>query len=346
MNIVNIEFPLKNSIRLSEPEAVTAMLAGLNRLKKVGAIKGEIDDILVSYQFTDKLGYCVASVDDGCIVDASKLNTIGASLSFPIDPNLMKPVQQYSDPEDRQFSTATIQERLRLSAMNPRMKFKLTLQDYKRYWQSNRTKIEDKPVNAKNLKNMFLIDLTGIFSQILPYIQEGKQLDSLIGVNLATEGLNTVSKELSMAYKKALQQSSTGQISKTVFTQLQNTYSKFINMLVPQVFPGIEDVLKNLPKEGKTRSFSDDDESIVTLICNDSDQIIKVLQRIKSRLDKDKSTMVTIKSTNEADDNGEVIYIDSTTQIYSVDEKGTKSTTLTTPGSTVESKVTTRKIFR
>lgn len=313
MKTIRIEFPLKNSIRLSEVEAVQAMMTGLKKLVEFGAIRGKIDDILHSYEFTDKLGYAIAIVDRDCVVDASKLNSIGASFVYHVDPANVKTTEEEMD---KTFSATTIQERLRVNGLNPKIRFRLIIQDYKKYWKSQQTKIKSNPIIARRLKNMFLVDLTGIFSEILPYIQEGKQLNALIGVNQVTDGLTTASKNLSNAYRKALQQSKTGQLSKSIFQGLQVQYSEFLNLLIPQVFPGIEDILKSADTESN-KSFSEHQEGIMTVIANDVDQLAALVTEIDKHLAEGDVEVIV----NPTKGGKSFKYLNSDFKIHSIDHK-------------------------
>jgi hypothetical protein len=316
MKVVNIEFPLKSSMKLTEPEAVKVMMAGLQKLIEFGAIRGNIDDILRSYEFTDKLGYAIAVVDKDCIIDASKLNSIGASYVYHVDPINPKTEED----EIRQFSVATIQERLRISSMDPKIRFRLTIQDYKKYWKGSLNKIKAKPEMAKRLRNMFLVDLMGIFSEILPYIQEGKQLAALIGVNAITDGLTTSSRELSNAYRKALNQSKTGQISKGVYTGLQAKYSEFVNLLIPQIFPGIDDILKST-SESENKSFSGENNGgILTIVADDVEKLRAIISEIEVRTKNNHIAIVNIKDSEETTD-GITYHIEPSVGIHNIDKK-------------------------
>lgn len=249
MEVVRIEFPIKTTTAYSEEVAVSAMVEGLKKLIEFGALKGNIDSFVQNYEVSNPGGFAVAIIDKTALVDASKLSSVGASLSFPVD----LPTEEIKL-EDRKFSAATIQERLRLNGLDPKIKFRATLLDYKKYYKANESKLTKNPVILNRLKNMFLVDMMGIFNDVLPYIKEGKQLSTLTGLSTLTDGLNNISKDLSLAYRKALQQAKGGQISRSVFQSLQVKYAQFMNTLIPQVFPGIDKV--DLTEAQKTHSES------------------------------------------------------------------------------------------
>lgn len=272
MELINIEFPIKNNPTFTEEQAVSGMINGLNKLIEFGALKGKVDDFVQNYKIANPGGFAIAVIDKSALVDASKLNSIGAGLSFPVDlPN------EEVDLKDRQFSAATIQERLRINGLNPRMKFRVTILDYKKYYKANQSKLQKNPEMMKRLKDLFLVDMMGIFNDVLPYIQEGKQLSTLTGLTTITDGLNTISKDLSLAYRKALKQSKTGQISKSVFQTLQMKYAQFMNQLIPQVFPGIEDI--KLTEATKTHSSKT--VGVVTVETTNPDAVKSLLEYIQ-----------------------------------------------------------------
>jgi hypothetical protein len=310
MDTIRIEFPLKDKNILTEINAVKVMMKGLQDLIKVGAIKGELDTILVDYEFNDKLGYAIAILKKDALVDSSKLQTVGGGLISEQDGT--NPL----DLEVRGFSVATIQERMKAAAMNPKIRFRLTIQDYKKYWKSSLSKIKTNPLLARRLRNMFLTDLTGIFSEVLPYIEGGKQLGMLVGINTVTEGMEKVAKDLSMAYKKALQQSKNG-LSKNILKGLQVTYTEFINLLVKQVFPGIEEIIKGA--ENVDKNFSTTSVSTVTLTLEDSKRLLAVIDYLKDTLDLN-TPEVTVKIICE-DKSKEFKLNKSNTEIISIETK-------------------------
>lgn len=284
---IQISFPIKTQTPYTEQEAVKSMIKGLGDLVKYGALVGKVDDFLLNYEITQPGGFAVATVKRTALVDPSKLNTEGAFLSFPVDI----PTDEIQV-GDRQFSASTIQERLRVSKLAPRAKFRLTVLDYQKYYKAKRTKLEKSPADMKRLKDMFLVDLMGIFTEILPYVQEGKQLSSLTGLATITEGLNQISRELSTAYRKALQQANRGQLSASAFKPLQQKYTQFVNALIPQVFPGCEGILEGLSNE--TRTHSTKQLGIVTVKTSNPKCISDLLTYIKGLGDKGHSFSIVV----------------------------------------------------
>jgi hypothetical protein len=89
---------------------------------------------------------------------------------------------------------------------------------------------------------MFLTDVMGMFTEVLPQIEEGKQLATLVGTSQVTPKLNKVARELSMAYRRALKmEKNSEQLNKGVYSRLKKSYTEFMTELLEQVFPGMNE---------------------------------------------------------------------------------------------------------
>lgn len=290
METVKIEFPIKTKGAYEESKAVSHMVYGLNKLLEIGGLRGKLDDIVLDYKIHNPGGYAIAIVDKAAVNDVSKFNTVGAGLSFPVDV-----IQDVVELKDRQFSAASIQERLRINGLQTRVKFRYTILDYKKFYASKKSTLESKPELMRRLKDMFVLDLMGIFNEVMPYIQEGKQLATLTGLQSITDGLNTSAKDLSYAYRRALKQAKNGQISPVVFKTLQAKYKEFMNLLIPQVFPGIEEILSQT-NETRTQSQV---TGTITVQTNNPDLIHSLLSCIRDN--GDSGLKITVGDTSTYD---------------------------------------------
>lgn len=288
---IRIEFPIKNSTGFTEAQAIQNMVAGLNKLIEIKAIKGDLDSIVENYEIANPGGWAVAIINKDALVDASKLETVGANLSFPM--TIVEDI--ITVPQTKQFSVATVQERLRIQGLDPKIKFRLTIKDFRQVYNSGRKKFESNPTLTNNLKNLFISDLMGIFSQILPHIAEGKQLKTLTGLSTVTTGLDREASELSKAYRRALQQAKNGQLSSSVLKPLQQQYSRFMNALIPQVFPGIDKILVN-----ETRTQSQKISGVVTVHSNCPDKIHSLMSHLESLLSSGQDIEVTLSHPVES----------------------------------------------
>lgn len=296
MDTIKIIFPIKFNKSLPKiTDSVEILMAGLNDLIKIGALKGNLDDILLDYDVDKDTGYIEAILKKDALVDASKLNTSNSSLSHPLDLNKIK---DYFEIENRSYSASSIQERLRLTSLDPKQRFRYIILDYKRYFNQKKSKLEKDPVQIKRLKDMFLVDMMGIFNDIMPALVEGKQLAQLTGLNNVSDGLVNVSKNLSLAYRRALKQAKDGAISKNNLQDLQKQYATFMNLLIPQVFPGID----KIPGVG-VKSYSDTNVDSsefgwLKLTTNSPEKYQELLNKIKESLSSDDVTEVTLVVNN------------------------------------------------
>jgi hypothetical protein len=232
-----LQFPIRTDAIRTEEIAVQGMLSGLDTLIKVGAIKGNIDDILKDHKVNLNSGYIVAYLKPGSLYDGSKLNTVGASQIYEVPQGFIPSVDLSG--HDKTFSAATIQERLRIAKYNPKQRFRLIVMDYKRFYATKKSEFEKHPENFPLLRNMFLTDLMGLFNEIVPFIAEGKQISTLIGISQVSSSLNKISIELSRNYKRAIQsEKNSGQINKSILQGLKSIYSEFLDKLIEVVFPG------------------------------------------------------------------------------------------------------------
>jgi len=251
--MIKILFPIENATQVTQEQAIEAMTQGLNALLKDGAIKGDLDEILVDYSFDSSTGYAIAELN--CeLLDAAKLNTVGASemYEYPIGDqvNIEAELQ-------KTFSAASLNDRLKLFKYNPKIRLRYMIMDYKRFWKSKKSMLEKNPKLANGLRSMFVMDMAGLMNEVLPFIMEGKQLAQLVGLNQVTPGLTKVARELSLIYRRAMKANATsGQIPKVIFSQLKEKYSEFMNQLVNSVLPGITESLQPQESEPKAKAAS------------------------------------------------------------------------------------------
>lgn len=245
---LSIQFPIEAKPPLSEEQAIEGMNYGLARLIEEGAIKGPIDEVLKDFDCDLDSGYIIAHLTPDSLYDGSKLNTVGASSIYEVPEGYVKLGD--GGESSKTFSAATIQERLRLSKLNPKVRMRYTVMDYKRYYKSKLESLKKHPEQLKALKNMFLVDLMGIMQEIVPYIEEGKQLNTLLGVSQVSPGMQKVARDLSIVYRRALKSDKAqGQIPKGIYSKLKEAYADFMGQLVVSVFPGIQETLSSQTEE-------------------------------------------------------------------------------------------------
>lgn len=286
---VEITFPIKDADKVTEEEAVLQMIEGLKKLVELGGLKGKVDDFVQNYRIEGGSGFAVAVIDKDAVRDPSYLQTLGAGYSYPSDFDLKTVLI-----EDKNFSVSSIKERVRVGSMPIKTRFRYIILDYKRFFNQNKRKVLANRELAKTVRNLFLMDIMGIFNEVVPMLEEGKQLSQLTGLSTLTKDMMRVSKELSMAYRRAMKQlNGQGQMSKTNISILQEKYSEFMNMLIPQIFPGIEETLAVTKQESEVGGnryiyIEQGEESSKTLY--------EILQSIMDKLNENSDVSVTIRS--------------------------------------------------
>lgn len=239
---VILVIPIIQNPALTDEMIVEQMMKQLQILVEVGALKGEIDNILKDFTISKEAGYIDAVIDNECLIFPDKLQTVAAGLcpKYEIPEEYRVQDNIVENNGFKLFSAATIQERLRIASRNPRLRFRYTIMDYKRYWKNKGKALMNDKEALKNFRNMFLTDMMGMFTEILPFIEEGKQLATLVGLSQVSTSLNKSARELSLAYKRALtQEGSTGAINKTLYQKLKKNYTEFMMQLLNVVFPGM-----------------------------------------------------------------------------------------------------------
>lgn len=258
METIKIKIPLNTTKPLTEELAIIQMMVALERLIEAGALVGNIDDILVDYDINlgaDK--YVNVELKKESFIDGTDLLVVGAEKIFSnyqvvdghdleeeLERRGISPSEVFGeDGEIKTFSMASITEKLKLQKMNPRVQMRYLVMDYKRFYNSKKNKLMNDPDEFKRVRDLFINDLMGLFNRILPEITNGKQLNSLLGVAQVSPKLTSISRELSINYKKALlAEKNQGMVPKSLYQKLTTSYKKFVDELLISVFPGIENI--------------------------------------------------------------------------------------------------------
>lgn len=240
METIKIRIPLNVTRPVSESMAVEQLNAAIIKLIKVGALKGEPSEFMVGYDVKnyDAENCVVVEINKDALVDVAPFTTVGGGLSLDDEK-----FHWWDDKVElpKTFSVATIKERLRLKGKDMRFQVRYLINDYRRYWNSQKDKLQASETDRNNLIQIFLSDLMQLFNTILPSIKEGKQLSALLGLNSISPQLNKVAKDLSFAYKLALKsEEANGAPTKNRYIDLVGKYKAFLNALIPVVFEGIQ----------------------------------------------------------------------------------------------------------
>lgn len=249
MSTIRIKLHLNPDKPLTEESAVDQVDKAVKKLVEYGALKGDPEDFLEHYDIViGSSNYVLIDIKKSAYLDGAPLASVGAekisSQEIPSD------AKQYIE-ANRSFSQASIKERMRMSRMDPKMKFRYVVIDYRRYYNAEREKLMANIPEFKKLRNMFIHDLMNMITDVAPLIQEGKQLGFLLGTQQYSPKIGKVAREFSLAYRRALTSiEKLGTPQPMLYKVLDMKFREFINEMLPSIFPGIEDVDFNKPEGG------------------------------------------------------------------------------------------------
>jgi hypothetical protein len=139
--------------------------------------------------------------------------------------------------EEKDFSVATLKERVRFAKLSPRMRFRKLFLDYKMATKSLGGSEKIDPETLKTMKSLFATDCLDILKTITPEIQAGKPINTLIGASSLGKGVRVAAQKLMMPFKFALVEvSKRGVISPQRYKAIQAAYSEFIAAMTEEVF--------------------------------------------------------------------------------------------------------------
>ena len=252
---IRIKLNLNADKPLTEELAVEQVDKAIKKLVEYGALKGDPEEFMENYDIVlGSSNYVLIDIKKNAYVDGAPLSSVGAekisSQEIPSDAKAFIEA-------NKSFSQASIKERLRMSNMDPKMKFRYVVIDYRRYYSSQRDKLMKNLDEFKKLRNMFIHDLMNMITDVAPLIQEGKQLGFLLGTQQYSPEISKIAREFSIAYRKALTSiEKNGTPQPMLYKVLDMKFREFIKQILPSVFPGIEDVDFNNPEGGPTVSVS------------------------------------------------------------------------------------------
>ena len=138
--------------------------------------------------------------------------------------------------EQRNYSVATLKERLRYNKLSPRQSFRRLILDYRQLIKGQGSKGLD-PVDEKILKSLFTTDILNILKQIHPEILKGKQIATLLGASSLGKSTRVAAQKLQIPYKMISKEiEKNGAPTPNRFKKLSEAYLEFINSMVEDVF--------------------------------------------------------------------------------------------------------------
>lgn len=153
--------------------------------------------------------------------------------------------------EQKDFSVATLKERLRYSKLSPRQSFRRLILDYKQIIQAQGNKGLD-PEDERILKSLFTTDVLNILKQIHPEILKGKQIATLLGASSLGKSTRVAAQKLQIPYKMITKEiEKNGAPTPNRFKKLSEAYMEFINSMIEDVFGSANNINKISASEVK-----------------------------------------------------------------------------------------------
>ena len=143
-----------------------------------------------------------------------------------------------SKPEEvqKEFSVATLKERLRYNKLSPRQSFRRLIIDYRQLIKSQGNKGLPEE-DEKILKALFATDILNILKQIHPEILKGKQISTLLGASSLGKSTRVAAQKLQIPYKMISKEiEKNGAPTPNRFKKVAEAYIEFINAMTEDVF--------------------------------------------------------------------------------------------------------------
>ena len=153
--------------------------------------------------------------------------------------------------DQKEFSVATLKERLRYNKLSPRQSFRRLILDYKQLIKAQGGKGLD-PEDERILKSLFTTDILNILKQIHPEILKGKQIATLLGASSLGKSTRVAAQKLQIPYKMISKEiEKNGAPTPNRFKKLSEAYMEFINSMVEDVFGSSNNTAVNNIVESK-----------------------------------------------------------------------------------------------
>ena len=155
-----------------------------------------------------------------------------------LEEKLASETAEIKQPAEKEFSVATIKERLRYATkMSTRMRFRRLFLEYKQVVKQMGGAENMDPETLKTLKSLFLADINQIFSGLTQEVLAGKQINTLTGASSISKNLRLSAQKLQLPYRLAFQEmQKTGKLTPMRFQKIKEAYTEFAQSMVDEVF--------------------------------------------------------------------------------------------------------------
>lgn len=196
----------------------------------------------------------VADMVDASVPKSSKINGQFTKLiakEFSCCIELKETTEDFIPVEQqKEFTAATVKERLREGKMSPRLRFRRTIISYKQVIKQLGGPGKMKEEDEKVLKALFITDLLDIVKTIAPEIEKGKQINTLLGASTLGKNVRVAAQKLQLPFRMSMTEiKKNGYPSKMRYQKIQDAYLEFVNSICSEVFGTSSTLPENLSEE-------------------------------------------------------------------------------------------------
>lgn len=139
--------------------------------------------------------------------------------------------------EERNYSVASIKERVRYAKLSPRQRFRKLFLEYKMFIRQSGGVEKIGSEEEKILRSLFMTDVLDIFKSITSDVMDGKQINTLIGASSLGKNIRVAAQKLQLPCKMAFtEMNKKGTLSPIRMKQLQDAYIEFSKAMCDEVF--------------------------------------------------------------------------------------------------------------
>lgn len=183
----------------------------------------------------------IDSLGCGGLIKTSKIGGVFTNLKakvFSADGMVTElPDKVESKVVEKNFSVASVKDRIIESKLGPRQKFRKIYMSYKQVIRQMGGVEKIDPETLKIMKSLFSSDVLDVMKSITPEIIAGKQINVLIGASSLGKNVRQAAQQLQMPFRQAMVESQKqGFVSKTRYQKIQDAYLSFIGALIEDVF--------------------------------------------------------------------------------------------------------------
>ena len=195
----------------------------------------------------------VADMVDASVPKSSKINGQFTKLiakEFSCCIELKETTEDFIPVEQKEFTAATVKERLREGKMSPRLRFRRTIISYKQVIKQLGGPGKLKEEDEKVLKSLFITDLLDIVKTIAPEIEKGKQINTLLGASTLGKNVRVAAQKLQLPFRMSMTEiKKNGYPSKMRSQKIQDAYLEFVNSICSEVFGTSSTLPEDLSEE-------------------------------------------------------------------------------------------------